>query len=65
MPGDGGGLRNGPAHFEQTRDALMAQIAEMQIFDAEQRAGAREGSADGRMLMPDMKHIGGKIGNDF
>ena len=43
----------------------MAQIAEMQIFDAEQRAGAREGSADGRMLMPDMKHIGGKIGNDF
>ena len=31
MSGDGGGLRNDPAHLEQMHDAFMAQIVEMQI----------------------------------
>jgi hypothetical protein len=38
-----GGLRDRPSHLKQARDALVPQIVEVQIVDAQQRAAAGEG----------------------
>ncbi len=40
-------MRDVPARLEEPGNALVAKIVEMQIVDAEQLAGPREGRADG------------------
>ena len=46
MSGDCSDLGNCSAHFEQSGNAFVTQIVEVQIFDLEQLAGSRKSGAD-------------------